>query len=84
MIQGEYFPIFRESGAIAGAQIWQQRCTEGKHPDLIARLFLLLSVTALNEGLKVRDAVNWVYEDDRRPFTASSVERLIEALIAAA
>jgi hypothetical protein len=84
LIQGEYFPIFRETGAIAGAQIWQQRLTEGKHPNLVSRLFLILSLTALDEGLKVEDAVSWIYEEDERPFNSRSIEELIESLIASA
>jgi hypothetical protein len=84
LIHGEYLPIFRDSGAIAGAQIWQQRLSEKKHPNLIARIILIMSVTALDEGLEVEDAMSWVYEDDLSPIKISSIEEMIEALIAAA
>ncbi|MEW6734883.1 MAG: hypothetical protein AB1489_26570 [Acidobacteriota bacterium] len=84
LIQGEYLPIFRNSGAIAGAQLWRQRSVEGKHPEMIARLLLLLSAAAIDEGLTADEAVSWVYEDDLRPFTAATIESLIEQLIATA
>ncbi|MBL8149374.1 MAG: hypothetical protein JNN15_05555 [Blastocatellia bacterium] len=81
-IEGQYLPIFRESGAIAGAQIWRLHRTDKKHPELVARLFLVMSITALEEGLAVKDSVRWLYEEGSRPFTAKSVEELITALTA--
>lgn len=84
VIEGEYLPIFRDTGAIAGVQIWRERRAEGKHPDLCARLFLLLSLPALEDGLKVKDAVRWIYEGTGRSFNDQSAAELIEALISAA
>jgi hypothetical protein len=84
LISGDYLPIFRDCGAIAGAQIWLHRRAENRHPNLLARLYFILSITALSEGLSIKDSVSWVYEDDLRPFTARSVEELMETLIATA
>lgn len=81
LIDGNYLPIFRDSGAIAGAQIWQEKQSEGKHPELVARLFLILSAAAVEEKLKVSDAVSWVYEGENRRFTGQSAQTLIENLI---
>ena len=84
VINGQYCPIFRESGAVAGAQIWQEKQTLGTHPDLIARLWLLLSTTAIEEGLSIDNSVIWVYADDQQPFTKSAVQTILEKLITAA
>ncbi len=78
-ISGELYPIFRENGAIAGAQIWRLRESEGKHPDLMNRLFLILSKTALDEGLKPAESVCWI-DQQGAAFTTLSVEQLIESL----
>lgn len=78
-ISGEFYPVFRENGAIAGAQIWRLRESEGKHPDLINRLFLILSKTAVDEGLRPTEAVCWM-DEQGAVFTAQSVEQLIETL----
>jgi hypothetical protein len=82
LIEGNYLPIFRDSGAIAGAQIWQEKQIEGKHPELVARLFLILSAAAVEEKLKIKDSVSWVYEDDSRRFTEQSVQTILESFIA--
>jgi hypothetical protein len=81
LIDGNYLPIFRDSGAIAGAQIWQENNSERKHPELKARLFLILSAAAVEENLKVSDAVSWVYETENKRFTSQSAQSLIENLI---
>ncbi len=81
LIEGNYLPIFRDSGAIAGAQIWQEKKTERKHPELVARLFLILSAAAVEEKLKIKDAVSWVYENNSRRFNEQSVQTILENLI---
>lgn len=78
-ISGDLCPIFRENGAIAGAQIWRLRESEGKHPDLMNRLFLILSKTALDEGFKPAESVCWI-DEQGVAFTTVSVEKLIESL----
>lgn len=84
LVNGDYLPIFRDSGAIAGAQIWQEKKNERKHPELIARLFLVLSAAAVEEKLNIKDTVRWVYETDNKVFTDEDVQKLIENLIASA
>lgn len=84
LIEGNYLPIFRDSGAIAGAQIWQEKQTERKHPELIARLFLILSGAAVEENFKIKDAVSWVYEEDGKRFTEESAKNILEKFIALA
>jgi hypothetical protein len=84
LIEGSFLPIFRDSGAIAGAQIWQEKQSENKHPELIARLFLILSSAAVEENFKVKDAVSWVFEENSKRFTEESAETIIEKLIASA
>jgi hypothetical protein len=84
LVNGDYLPIFRDSGAVAGAQIWQEKKSERKHPELIARLFLVLSAAAVEEKLKIKDSVRWVYESDNKAFTDEDVQKLIENLIASA
>lgn len=81
LIQGEYLPIFRDNGAIAGAQVWSLKRSENKHPELIYRLFLIFSVTALDEGLKDDELVSWRFEEDHQAFTTRNAEQLIESLI---
>lgn len=78
-ISGTFYPIFRENGAIAGAQIWRLRESEGKHPDLVKRLFLILSKTAVDEGFKPDEAVCWM-DEEGVAFTTQYVEKLIEEL----
>lgn len=82
LIEGNYLPIFRDSGAIAGAQIWQEKQTEKKHPELIGRLFLILSAAAVEEKLKIKDAVSWVYEGDNKRFTEQNAQDILEKFIA--
>lgn len=82
LIEGNYLPIFRDSGAIAGAQIWQEKQTERKHPELVARLFLILSGAAVEENFKIKDAVSWVYEEDGKRFTEESAKNILEKFIA--
>ncbi|MBI4854067.1 MAG: hypothetical protein HY819_19910 [Acidobacteria bacterium] len=84
LIEGNYLPIFRDSGAIAGAQIWQEKQSERKHPELIARLFLILSGAAVEEKFKIKDSVSWVYEEDNRRFTEESAQKILENFIALA
>lgn len=84
LIDGNYLPIFRDSGAIAGAQIWQMKQSENKHPELVARLVMILSAAAVEEKLKVQDAVNWVYESDNRRFTEEAIQNILSNFIALA
>lgn len=84
LIDGEYRPFIRDMGAAAGAQIWFGRRSDGKHPELIGRLLFLLSAAALDDGLKIRDSVSWVYEENRQSFNSSGAERLLESLISSA
>jgi hypothetical protein len=80
-IAGQYVAIFRDNGAIAGAQLWRTTREARKHPTLLARLWLLLSATAVAEGEVFPNTVFWCYDETYQPFTALDVENLVSQLV---
>ncbi|MCS6885847.1 MAG: hypothetical protein RMM17_09515 [Acidobacteriota bacterium] len=76
-LSGQLFPIFRDNSAIAGAQIW--RLIEGKHPDMITRLYFILSKTAVDEGVSAAEAACWIDEQGKH-FNEKAVEDLIDSM----
>jgi hypothetical protein len=81
-IEGQYVPIFRDNGAIAGAQLWRTTRDARKHPTLLARLWLLFSATAVNEGETFPATVLWCYDEHYQAFTTTDVENLVAQLVA--